>query len=40
MAKTLSPKPVGPKAIRRWMRQALDLVGRSFHIWVAVMIAF
>lgn len=40
MAKTLTPRPAGPKAVRRWVAQALDLVGRGFHVWVAMMICF
>ena len=38
MVQMLKPKPAGPKAIRRWTRQALDLVGRGFHVWVALMV--
>lgn len=40
MAKSLRPQPAGPKAIRRWTVQALDLVGRGFHVWVALMLVF
>ncbi len=40
MRRTLKPRRVEPKAVLRWLVQAADLVGRGFHVWVAMMLLF
>lgn len=40
MQNTVHPRPVEPKAVLRWLVQAADLVGRGFHVWVAMMLMF
>ncbi|WP_425953072.1 hypothetical protein [Ralstonia pseudosolanacearum] len=40
MTANLSPKPVKPTAVLRWVRLALDLIGRGFVAWLGLMALF